>query len=69
MKFVTDLLLLADKRMSKTKLTAIVFALVNFAVSMGWVSFTPAQLESVNALLISLGMIFLRGAMDPGSDG
>jgi len=45
----------------KTYLVAIVIAVVNFAVAMGWVSIE--MLDQINLILVSLGLGSLRAGI------
>ena len=61
---IKRLLLLADERISRTKLAALTYGALNFAQAMGWVTMTVEQLGALNGLLIAMGLIFLRDGME-----
>ena len=70
MNILKRIILLADSRISRTKLAAITYGLLSFVQAMGWVQFTPDQLSALNGLLLAVGLIFLRDGVEAsGSRG
>jgi len=66
MRLLRTILLAADNRVSKTKLTALVAALVNLAQTFGWVQLSPEEISAINVALVALFGIFLRdGVTNP----
>lgn len=60
------LLLAADRRLSKTKVVALVAAALNLAQTFGWIDLTPEELAAANTALVALFGIFLRdGVTNP----
>ena len=65
MKTIANWLLMAEdgSRVSKTKLSAIVFAALNLCQAFGWTHLTPDQLEAVNLAIGTAGVLSLRDGM------
>lgn len=70
MNILKRLILLADSRISRTKLAALTYGALNFAQAMGWLQLTPDQMQALNGFLLAVGLIFLRdGVQESGPRG
>jgi len=58
------IILLADSRISRTKLAALTCGLLNFVQAMGWVNLSAEQMQALNGLLLAVGLIFLRDGVE-----
>jgi len=66
MNLFRTIFLAADNRVSKTKVTALLLAVVNLAHTFGWFELTPEQLTAIDTVLVALFGIFLRdGVANP----
>lgn len=62
------LVLTASGRISKSKVTALVFALFNVLAVFGVLELTPEQHLAIDGLIVALWGIFMRDAADPGKE-
>lgn len=70
MNILKRIILLADSRISRTKLAALTYGALNFAQAMGWIQLTVEQLSALNGFLLACGLIFLRdGVQESGPRG
>lgn len=58
------IILLADSRISRTKLAALTYGLLNFCQAMGWLQLSPEQMQALNGLLLAIGLVFLRDGVE-----